>query len=334
MIGQFVIRTYEIFAANKYSATHNLHAADVLNVRKLKLGFPMDKILFFTIVGLFSAFITAVIGFTKLINDKESKVSEFRQEWTNTIRHTLAELVSCFRVFFELAEKSCQRAALCETVSTELSSMKHDSVEYKIKNEALLHNKVMLEKFGEEIIETKRNIHKNVALTLLHFKPNDSDFLHIEGKINAILSIISDFKNKSDKEDKDERLKKIISKGNEAETLCRDILSLSRHVMKYEWERIKGGEENYKKTKKIFKNGSLMISLAMAILFLLLTISRYSHYLAEEMSNKPASQTYSITSESSSSNEGLEKSNKWNSIEDSISPSDKKIEDAAAEQKK
>lgn len=265
----------------------------------------MDKILFFTIVGLFSAFITAVLGFTKLINDKESKVSEFRQEWTNTVRKTLAELVSCFRIFFDLNEKSYKRAILCEKLSTELSGMQHDSAEYKTKNEALLHNKVMLEKFGEEIIETRGNIHKNVALTLLHFKPNDPDFLHIESKIDTVLSIISDLKSKTDKENKDEKLKEISTKSNEAEILCRDILSLSRYVMKYEWERIKGGEENYKKTKKIFKNSSLIISLVMGILFLLLTISRYSHYLAEEVVNIPAAQVHTVISNKTSGDEEL-----------------------------
>ena len=294
----------------------------------------MDKILFFTIVGLFSAFITAVLGFTKLINDKESKVSEFRQAWTDTVRHTLAELVSCFRVYFDLIEKSNKSAGFCDTVSAELSNMQHDSAEYKTKNEALLHNKVMLEKFGEKTIETKRNIHKNIALILLHFKPNDTDFQHIESKIDSILSIISDLKSKSNTEDNEDRLKKIISKSNEAELLCRDILSLSRHVMKHEWERIKGGEDNYKKTKKIFKNGSLIISTIIAILFLLLTISRYSHYLAEEMVNKPSSQMQSLISEISSNTKELDQSNKQDAIKNSISPSDKKIENNELEPKK
>lgn len=286
----------------------------------------MDKILFFTIVGLFSAFITAVVGFTKLINDKESKVSEFREAWTDTVRHTLAELVSCFRVFFDLIEKSHKIAVKCDELSTELRSMTYDSVEYKTKNEALLHNKVMLEKIGEKLLETKTIIHKNIALTSLHFKPNDNEFQHVESKINSIMTIISDVKYKSEKENKHEKLKIIISKSNEAEIVCREILYLSRNIMKYEWERIKGGEDNYKKTKKLFKNGSLVISVIMAILFLLLVISRYSNYLAVEMVDKSTSQRKLPICGDSSNNNEMAKSNKDSCNENLGSKLEKKIE--------
>ena len=64
----------------------------------------MDKLLFTTMIGLFASFLTAVFSFTKLINDKEAKVSEFRQEWATSTRQVLADLVSHVRHLIYLYE--------------------------------------------------------------------------------------------------------------------------------------------------------------------------------------------------------------------------------------
>lgn len=245
----------------------------------------MDKILFSTLIGLFAAFLTAVLGFTKLINDKEGKTSEFRQEWTNSIRKTLADLVSSFRNLIELYEKSHKRSFSCERLSAELSKLARNSgndKEYDAHKEALLFNKKMLENIGDEILETKKNIYEGLSLALLHFKPNDNEFQHIESKFDLVIKIISDINEMPTNLTEDEGKQFLISRKNEIELLCKDILSISRSLLKKEWERIKSGEENYIKTKSVFKYGSLIMTAAISIIFLFLTVSRFSNYLADE----------------------------------------------------
>ena len=40
----------------------------------------MDRLLISTLFALLAAFLTAVISFVKLVNDKEGKISEFREQ--------------------------------------------------------------------------------------------------------------------------------------------------------------------------------------------------------------------------------------------------------------
>lgn len=245
----------------------------------------MDKILFSTLIGLFAAFLTAVLGFTKLINDKESKTSEFRQEWTNSIRKTLADLVSSFRNLIELYEKSHKRSFSCQRLSNEMADLARHSQndkEYDTHKEALLFNKKMLERIGDEIIETKKNVYEGLSMALLHFKPNDHEFQHIESKFDLIVKIISEINSMPNTLTEDEGTQYLSSRKNEIELVCKDILTISRSLLKKEWERIKSGEENYIKTKKVFKYSSLLMTAAISIIFLFFTVSRFSNYLAEE----------------------------------------------------
>ncbi len=245
----------------------------------------MDKILFSTLIGLFAAFLTAVLGFTKLINDKEGKTSEFRQEWTNSIRKTLADLVSSFRNLIELYEKSFKKGQLCGNLNKELAILSGDLVndkEYDARKEFLIFNKNILEQLNREILETKKNIYEDLSMALLHFKPNDYEFLHVENKFDLMVEIISDIEELQSSFSEEDGCKYIRARKYEIELHCKDILSISRSLLKKEWEKIKSGEDNYIKTKKVFKYGSVLMTAAIVIIFLFLTVSRFSNYLADE----------------------------------------------------
>lgn len=57
-------------------------------------GGVLDKIVISSFFALLAAFITAVVSFVKLVNDKEARVSDHRQEWTTSARDALADLIS------------------------------------------------------------------------------------------------------------------------------------------------------------------------------------------------------------------------------------------------
>lgn len=242
----------------------------------------MENILFSTVVGFFAVFLTSVLGFTKFINDKEGKVSEFRQEWTNSIRETLSNLISSISTLFDLYEKSNKIAKRCNSITSELNSLDKESSEFSTKNELLQHNKNYLATIIEEIIKIRSNINQYAYNSHLHFKPNDTEYSHIESKIQNIENIISEVSEKLENGSLEEKTKYISTKKMEAEKICNEITLKSRFILKNEWERIKAGEDNYKKTKKIFKTSSLILTIIIIILFTLLLITKYSNYLATE----------------------------------------------------
>ena len=45
------------------------------------------------IVAFAAALIAAVLAYTKLIADKESKISDFRKDWINSLREALSEML-------------------------------------------------------------------------------------------------------------------------------------------------------------------------------------------------------------------------------------------------
>lgn len=245
----------------------------------------MDKILFSTLIGLFAAFLTAVLGFTKLINDKEGKTSEFRQEWTNSIRKVLADLVSSFTNLIDLYEKSHKYSAVCYRLSNELFDLSQSDVsdnEYDNHKEGFLYNKKMLEMISDEVIEAKKNINAGISMALLHFKPNDIEFQHLEAKFDLVMKIISDINERDFSVPDEGHPRYLAARKKEVELICKDMLYISRSILKGEWERIKSGEINYIKTKRVFKVGSFLMTAAIGVLFLFITVSRFSNYLAEQ----------------------------------------------------
>ena len=248
----------------------------------------MDNIIFSTMIGLVAAFMTAILGFTKLINDKEGKTSDFRQAWTVSIRHVLSELVSNFRYLLDLYERVDSAAESCEKLSFEMSEVDYqtNTPKYEVIKEAFLFNKGKLENTLQEIIQTRKDIRKNISLAQMHFKHNDSEFLAIEHKISTIMSILRRLKDdENSNQPKDVIESKLNSAKSEIEILCTEITFTSRSILKCEWERIKKGEDVYQKTKKFFKNSSLVVTAMIVTLFIAIFIAKYSSHIADQKFN-------------------------------------------------
>jgi len=54
----------------------------------------MDKILLTVFLSALAGFITAALSIVKLVNEKESKTSDYRQAWTETARTAFSELIA------------------------------------------------------------------------------------------------------------------------------------------------------------------------------------------------------------------------------------------------
>lgn len=243
----------------------------------------MDRILFSTLVGLFLACITAIMAFTKLINDKEGKTSEFRQEWTGSIRITLSDLFSNYWYLFYLYESAWATSNVCKKLSETINGEEEGSAKFIITKESLSHHAGILDSKNSEIMEVRRSIKKSYSLAQLHFKQNDCDFSKIENGNSLILRATSDLREKlSGDSGNTEVINFIAQKRSEVDLACNDMMHVSRSILKNEWERIKSGEGNYQTTKKLFKVGSGVMVAILAGLFILVTITRYSNYLAEQ----------------------------------------------------
>lgn len=252
----------------------------------------MDNIVLSTIIGLFAAFLTAVLGFTKLINDKEGKTSEFRQEWTGSIRITIAKLVSSLRHLSVLHERHFTRASVCDELNQELLKLTDISTSiYNITKESKDFNMKLVESLNSEILETNRIIRENLALTVLHFKPFDNEFIHVENNLKSILDIMDDVSKTSwiPLNNKNERAEYLSSNRTKIENLCNEIISITRLMLKKEWELIKSGEKNYSKTKSVFKYGSFLVASSIVVLFIYFFILKYSTILANEKTNAAVS---------------------------------------------
>lgn len=54
----------------------------------------MDKVLLTAFLTALAGFITAALSIVKLVNEKESKTTEYRQAWTESVRTAMAELIA------------------------------------------------------------------------------------------------------------------------------------------------------------------------------------------------------------------------------------------------
>ncbi|OLL31793.1 hypothetical protein BTH42_09115 [Burkholderia sp. SRS-W-2-2016] len=218
----------------------------------------MDKLVLSLLLSLLAGFLTAVGTFVKLVNDKESKVTEFRQQWTDTARQSLADLLSQLRYY-------CNLTAELTALESEASSIVRRPSDPEKLNEfdsALLQNVLESQSKNREALKqalrnNREAIHNAYAFAKLHFKPNDPDFLHVETKVDQALQLIDGN----------------LPGGNSGQTLraelmllINDLTTLSRGLLKKEWENIKGGERAYRLTRIWAKRGGLAGAGALTVL--------------------------------------------------------------------
>lgn len=242
----------------------------------------MDKILLSTLFALIAGFLTAVISFVKLVNDKESKVTDFRQMWTSTVRTSLADLISNIEALMELYVVRANQINRCNELSIEFQNAADDH-EKKIKEFALKHHEAVLDTVKSDVIETRNKVYTSFNITRLHFKPEDLEFQAIENKFELIHSASQNIDNIDyDKE-------QIIKIKLQVKNYCSDIANSSRYILKREWEKIKVGEVSFQKSKKWAKTGGMLL---LIVLFVFATHALIAFYrggsLVVDKSQKPA----------------------------------------------
>jgi hypothetical protein len=203
-----------------------------------------DKVLLTVFVTVLIGFLTAAMSIVRLVNDKESKTTDYRQTWTDSLRKCFASLISNINI---LASITTSRMSSADNIK-DLIDHEFENEDIKIqalaeKTRAYFDQRLLDE--DEHIREVRRSMHESYALTRLHFKPNDLSFARVEQKFDVILELFEKLRDLPDKKAEGERKvqrEKIRAASDE-------ITAFSRDILKTEWEAVKKGERAYQRTK-------------------------------------------------------------------------------------
>ncbi|MDC3735452.1 hypothetical protein KDL27_06620 [Pseudomonas syringae pv. syringae] len=221
----------------------------------------MDKLLLTAFLTALAGFITAALSIVKLVNEKESKTTEYRQAWTDSVRGALAELIAKIN-----SQASTITGARHNGLKLDkfLKDGPGDS-EYEKelrKDMAEFYRKVLKDGLDAANL-LNQDIYHAYAKVRLHFKPDDLSFSRIENKFEFCMSKVSDLKAETDVEKLSVTKEQIHNAANE-------ITAFSRGILKAEWETVKLGEPAYKQTKK------WSIWICVVMFFILLTIGTHA----------------------------------------------------------
>lgn len=231
----------------------------------------MDKVLLTAFLTALAGFITAALSIVKLVNEKESKTTDYRQSWTESARESLAELIGNLNSFASSTNNSLlHHHTFIELIKKTPPEEEHAKI---IHQETININKQLLQDNAVSQKENLQKIYHTYAKVRLHFKPDDLSFNRIEQKFDYCMGKIDEMRSTKKKS---KRLK--IKEQIHAAT--GDMSSYARHILKTEWETVKIGEPAYKKTKK------WSIWACVAMLFVLFTIG--IHAAIEYSNHKPA----------------------------------------------
>lgn len=159
--------------------------------------------------AMFAALIAGYFAFTNLVASKENKISEFRQEWINSLRNSIARYISSL---------------------TYLSTLYiHHSARPEEKRD-----KFEMARDVEEVYARVNESYNDII-----FRINDSE-KNAEGKKlnDAFLSALYKTREHYHK-----------SELSEARKACEPLREASKPLLKYEWKRVKSGELNYRLAK-------------------------------------------------------------------------------------
>lgn len=203
-----------------------------------------DKVLLTVFVTVLVGFLTAAISIVRLVNDKESKTTDYRQAWTESLRKCFASLISNINTLASLTTSRMSSAdGIRELIDHEIQNDDSKIQAITAKTRAYLDKKILDE--DEHIREIRRTMHESYALTRLHFKPNDLSFARVEQKFDVILELFSRLQELPEKEAEGERklLREKIRAASD------ELTAFSRDILKTEWEAVKRGELAYQRTK-------------------------------------------------------------------------------------
>lgn len=218
----------------------------------------MDKLLLAAFLSSLAGFITAVLSVVKLVNEKENKISEFRQAWNNSIRTSISDLAAKLTSMTAALDYQ-KRLTLIENKLTKQTGAVHEKRLEMIRATLL--------RVREDITLHRHDQYQSYAQCKLHFKPNDPDFKPIEEIINLVIA-----QNKAVSLIKySDESKAIRNKNYE---LIQNMVESSRSILKNVWDKVKEGEDAYKATKKYSFFGGIVL------LVILVLIGGYALFLA------------------------------------------------------
>ena len=157
-----------------------------------------------------ASIIAGVFSYINLVSVKESKVSEFRQDWINDLRKEISEYISAARALME--------------------RLRHDNYGQMIP---------------KQVVMAKKNNHGDLYNQMLNSKVsillriNDKEKKEkIKAMNNEFLSLVENIHNGFES-----------AEFGNAEDKIETLISKSRELLKYEWNRARDGELGYRVTK-------------------------------------------------------------------------------------
>ena len=173
---------------------------------------PLPDHIFIAFGAIVAAIIAGIFSYITLVAAKESKISEFRQNWINDLRNEISQYISSIHGLIEHLIRDNKG----QGIST-------DKFMEKKNDHSELYNKMLSSKIS--------------ILLRINDNEKEEEFKKINDKVlEHVENIYSDFENKKF-DDANQKIGKLVSK--------------SRELLKYEWNRARDGEKNYAKTKKI-----------------------------------------------------------------------------------
>jgi hypothetical protein len=180
-----------------------------------------------------AAIIAGVFSYINLVSIKESKVSEFRQDWINDLRKEISEYISATRALME--------------------KLTHDNYRQMLPKQAFMAKKNNHGDLYNQMLNSKVSI-------LLRINEKEKE-AKIKAMNNAFLSLVENIHNDFES-----------AEFPNAEEKIETLISKSRELLKYEWNRARDGELGYRFTKYAALT-TIVLSIAVLVAFAILKIS-------------------------------------------------------------
>jgi hypothetical protein len=219
-----------------------------------------DKIFLPVFVTLLVGMVTAALSIVRLVNDKEGKTSDYRQNWCDSVRKSLAELVANINA---IASTAVNRSESAKELNKILDAQENLAGPWPESiNTVRAHVQESISDADIRLRDLRQQLYHSYALTQLHFKPADPNFAPIEQSFALAIELIRGLVSLDANGSSEEK----ISQRNKIHDVAASITTSGREIIKSEWEIVKLGEPAYVSTKRlsIFGGGALF-----AILFLL-----------------------------------------------------------------
>ena len=188
----------------------------------------------FVPIGVVSAaLIAGAIAYAGFISTKESKVSEFRQNWINGLREEISLYISCID-------------SLIEHITRE-----------SLKTKKPPASSLLCKLDHSDLYTTLLKSKTSIVLRINDKEKEKEDFERNEKFLMLIELTHKNFE---------------VGKFDEAYEAIQNLTSTSRELLKHEWNRARDGEKKYQETKAISQwamgtAGAILMAILMAVAY-------------------------------------------------------------------